>query len=88
MNFIRAFKVALVIGVVGSVAWLFREDHLCRAEIDRQFASAVLVEHHFASNNYRIVPGSWREAWHPGMPYPVAVTCWTDLGGVSNFEKH
>jgi len=40
------------------------------------------------SQNYKVVPNSWREAWRPCMQYPVAVTCWTNFDGVSGFVKH
>jgi hypothetical protein len=86
MDFLRAFKYAVVIALVVAGAWLFREDRVCRAEIAQRLGPTELVEHSFGSTKYDVVPESWKSAWRRGMPYPVVVTCWTDLGG-TNFSK-
>jgi hypothetical protein len=88
MESARAVKFAIGIGIVVAIFWIFRDDHLCRAEISERFGQVGYIEHSFASTNYKFVPPSWKAAWRPGMPYPAAVTCWTDFAGVSRFSKH
>ena len=88
MDFLRALKVAAVIGLVVAAVWLFREDRLCKAEIDQRLGAGALVEHSFGSTDYKVVPQSWKEAWHRGMPYPAVVTCWTGFSGVTHFARH
>ena len=83
----RAVKMAIVIGVLVAVAWMWRDDRLCRKEIRRQFGDVTMIKHSIASDLYQFVPPTWKDAWHPGMPYPSAVDCWTDLSGVSGFER-
>jgi len=88
MDFVRALKFAFVIGVVVAGIWLFREDHLCKGEIERQIGPTALVEHPIGSQWYNVVPKTRASSWKSGDPYPVVVTCWTDFGGVSNFSRH
>lgn len=88
MDFVRALKVAVVVGLAVAAVWIFREDRLCRAEIGQRLGATVLVEHSFGSTDYEVVPESWKEAWHRGMPYPVVVSCWTGFSGVTEFVKH
>ena len=83
----RAVKVALVIGVVGAAGWLWRDDHLCRKEIEHRFGRGITIEHSFTLDLYELVPQSWVGIWHPGMKYPVAVSCWTNFSGVSGFKQ-
>jgi hypothetical protein len=88
MDFLRALKYAVVIGLVIAGVWLFREDRMCRSEIDQRLGHVEVIEHSFGSTSYDVVPESWKEAWHSGMPYPVVVTCWTGFSGVAHFDKH
>jgi hypothetical protein len=88
VDFVRAFKVAVVIAVIVAAGWLFREDHLCRAEINQRLGPDALITHAIGSTNYDVVPKSWKAAWRAGDPYPVFVTCWTDMGGISKFTQH
>ena len=87
MDSLRAVKIAVVIGVAFAAGWIWRDDRLCRKEIHRQFGEVVMIKHQLASDLYQFVPPSWQEAWHPGMPYPAAVDCWTDFSGVSGFKR-
>lgn len=88
MEFVRAFKVAVLIAVIAAAGWLFREDHLCKAEIDRRLGPNAIITHSIGSTNYDVVPNAWKAAWRPGDPYPAYVTCWTDVGGISSFTQH
>jgi hypothetical protein len=88
MDSSRAVQVAVVIGVFGAGAWLFRDDHACRAEIKHQFGDVIAIQHQLASNEYKFVPPSWRDAWRPGMRYPASATCWTSLLGDAELTKH
>ena len=89
MESVRAVKFAIGIGIVVAVFWIFREDHMCRAEINERYGPVVgPIEHPFATSEYQFVPRSWKAAWHAGMAYPAAVTCWTDFGGVAKFSRH
>jgi hypothetical protein len=87
MESARAVKLAIGIGIVVAAFWILREDHLCKAEIGARYGNVGAIEHAFASTNYQFVPPSWKAAWHPGMPYPAAVTCWTGFDGVSQFVR-
>lgn len=87
MESFRAVRIAVVIGVLVAAGWVWRNDRLCRKEIQHRFGDVKTIEHSFASDLYQFVPPSWEAAWHPGMAYPSAVVCWTDLGGVSGFER-
>jgi len=83
----RAVMIAVIIGVLVAAGWLWRDDRLCRREIRHQFGDVEKIHHPLASDLYEFVPPSWKAAWHSGMPYPFAVDCWTDLSGVSGFER-
>ena len=87
MDFVRAFKVAAVIAVVAAAIWLFREDHLCRRQIEQRIGPVQLIEHPFGSQRYNVVTKDRATFWKPGDTYPVVVTCWTDVTGISGFEK-
>ena len=88
MEFLRALKVAAVIGVVVAAIWLFREDHLCKREITQRIGPTEVIDHSPGSQRYNVVPKTRAAFWHRGDPYPVAVTCWTDFSGVSGFSQH
>ena len=88
MEFARALKVAIVIGVVIAAVWLFREDRLCRAEIEQRIGATEVIEHPIGSQRYNVVPKSRAGFWKRGDPYPVAVQCWTDMRGISGFSQH
>jgi len=88
MDFVRALKVALVVGIVIAAVWLFREDRLCKAEIEQRVGPAEVIEHPIGSQRYNIVPRSRAPFWKRGDPYPVAVECWTDMQGISGFSQH
>jgi hypothetical protein len=87
MDSFRAVKVAVIIGVLVAAGWIWRADRLCRREIRHRFGDVETIHHPLASDLYEFVPPSWKEAWHSGMAYPSAVDCWTDLNGVSGFER-
>ena len=83
----RAVKIAVTVGVLLAGGWVWRTDRLCRQEIRDRFGDVKTIKHAFAADLYQFVPPSWKAIWHPGMPYPAAVTCWTGFGGVSGFER-
>jgi hypothetical protein len=87
MEFLRALKYAAIVGLVVAGVWLFREDRLCRAEITARLGRTELIEHAFGSTRYDVVPESWKEAWRRGMAFPVVITCWTGISGVTGFIK-
>ena len=87
MEFVRAFKVAAAIAVVAAAIWLFREDHLCKGQIEQRIGPVQLIDHPFGSQRYNVVPKDRAPFWKQGDSYPVVVTCWTDLAGISGFEK-
>jgi hypothetical protein len=88
MEFARALKVAIVIGVVIAAVWLFREDRLCRAEIEQRIGATEVIEHPIGSQRYNVVPKSGAAFWKRGDPFPIAVQCWTDMRGISGFSQH
>jgi hypothetical protein len=88
MEFLRALKIAAIIGIAVAAVWLFREDHLCKAAIGARVGPTEVIEHTLGSQRYDVVPKARAGFWHRGDPYPVVVTCWTDFSGISNFEQH
>lgn len=88
MDFVRALKYAVVAGIVVAGVWLFREDNLCRTEIHRRLGATESIHHPLGSTNYDVIPTAWKNAWRAGEPPPVVVSCWTDLGGVSEYVQH
>jgi hypothetical protein len=87
MDFVRAFKVAVIIAIIAAGIWLFREDHLCKRQIEQRIGPVELIEHPFGSQRYNVVPRERASFWKRGDTFPVVVTCWTDLGGIGGFEK-
>ena len=87
MEFVRALKVAAIIAVIAAGIWLFREDHLCKRQIEQRIGAVELIEHPFGSQRYNVVPKNRASFWKRGDPFPVVVTCWTDLSGISGFQQ-
>ena len=87
MDFLRALKFAAIIGVAVAGIWLFREDRMCRAEINARVGPTALIEHGFGSTRYDVVPESRKSGWSAGMPFPVVVNCWSGVSGIAGFEQ-
>ena len=87
MDFLRALKFAAIIGVAVAGIWLFREDRMCRAEINARVGPTAVIEHGVGSTRYDVVPESRKSGWSAGMPFPVVVNCWSCVSGIAGFEQ-